>query len=105
MIKLNNIFEDIPKKITGEIVKRLLSSKKFMIERVVSAASNLPSHVYNQKEGEFVMLIDGYAELEFQKQIVKMRKGDYINIPPHSKHRILKTDKNTQWLCIFYKTK
>lgn len=33
---------------------------------------------------------------------IKMRRGDYINIPAHLKHRIDKTSKKTIWLVVFY---
>jgi|SRR3990172_9807156 len=104
MIKIENIFADAPKNIDGEFVKRVSLSKDITVEGIISSESNVRSEIYDQNEWEFVVLLEGYAKLEFEDgNQVEMRKGDYIHIPPHSKHRILKTDKDTKWLCMFYK--
>ena len=102
MIELENIFDNTNKRLAKELVETLASSSHMRVEKITTPASSTPSQVYDQNEGEFVMLVDGYAELELQKKTVTMGKGDYINIPPHSKHRILRNDK-TIWLCVFYK--
>jgi len=82
---------------------------------------------YNQNKNEFVMILKGSAELLFfpdkkypndtkqeilhndtKQEIlhkghkIKMKTGDYINIPAHLKHRVDKTSKKTIWLAVFY---
>ena len=105
MVTLENISKGIGFNYPEEIVQKLASTDNVRIERIMSPESDVPSHVYDQDEGELVVLEHGYAELEFtdSKQVVKMRRGDYINIEPHLKHRVLRTIKGTSWLCVFYK--
>jgi cupin 2 domain-containing protein len=105
MLKLENIFADIPEKFSEELVQKLASTSNFWIERAVSPKSDIPSKIYDQDEEEFLMIIEGYAELELvdKKEIVKMKSGDYMIIPPHLKHKVIKTKKNTIWLAAFYK--
>ncbi|HKZ34108.1 MAG TPA: cupin domain-containing protein [Candidatus Nanoarchaeia archaeon] len=110
MIKLENIFRDSGTKLEEELVEILIPAGRIVrLERAVSPKSDTPSKVYDQEEDEFVMLVKGYAELEFEeegemgKRKVVMREGDYINIPAHLKHRVIKTEEGTTCLALFYK--
>ena len=106
MIKLKNIFEFIPEDLEEEYVEKLVESKNIKIERIVSHGHKSPNDFwYDQKQNEFVILIQGYAELLFEDGTrVKMGKGDYLNIPAHAKHRVEFTDPNehTYWIAVFY---
>ena len=102
MIKVKNIFSNIPKILPDELFEDILSTKNFRVERIVSKEHTTPKGKwYNQEQNEFVMILEGNAELFFEEGIVKMKKGDYIIIPAHVKHRVEKTD-NVVWLTIFY---
>lgn len=101
-----NIFENIPDKLETEIFEDLLKTNNFKIERIVSEAHSSPDGFwYDQDKNEFVLLISGSAELEFEDgNITQLEPGDYIIIPPHKKHRVMKTDpdQKTVWLTIHY---
>ena len=101
-----NFFENIPNKCENEIIEVLQSNKNCRIERIISDGhSSEENFWYKQEQNEWVIVLEGSAELEFENQIVKnMKKGDYIFIPAEKKHRVKSTDSNkkTIWLAIFF---
>ncbi len=102
---LQNIFKDIPCELPDELVTTLISSDSVCIERIVSHGhSSEQGFWYQQEQNEFVILLSGSAELEFENGIVAMLPGDYINIPAQQRHRVVATkkDEKSVWLCIFY---
>ena len=61
---------------------------------------------YDQAQNEWLIVLKGHARLRFaeEDQAVEMKRGDYINIPAHCKHRVEWTDPNeeTIWLAVHY---
>lgn len=106
-MKIKNIFSKIEKNISKEIFESIIKSENIKIERIISKGQTTPNgEWYNQEENEFVLLIKGEAELIFEnEEKVNMKKGDYIIIPAHKKHRVEKTSETeeTIWLAVFYK--
>ncbi len=104
--EVKNLFGNIPEKITEEIFEDILRTDKLRIERIISEGHKSPEGFwYDQTENEFVLLLKGYAQLEFEDgNKVELNEGDYLIIPAHLKHRVDKTskDKETIWLAIFY---
>ena len=109
MVKLENIFKGSEVKTKEELVEELISGGTIVrLERVISPRSDIPSKVYYQEEDEFVIVLKGYAELEFENggdimSRATMGEGDYVNIPAHLKHRVIRTEEGTTWLALFYK--
>ncbi len=106
-MKPKNIYSKIPKNLPKELFSTILSKKNIKIERIVSKNHKTPKGKwYNQNKNEFVLLLNGNAELTFIEnnslKKLKMKRGDYINIPAHLKHRVDKTSKKTNWLAVFY---
>lgn len=104
---MKNIFEKIPKNLPQELIDILLKENTVRIERIVSRGHNSPKDFwYDQNENEWVILLKGNAVMIFKEkdEIIKMKEGDYINIPAHKKHRVEQTSKNedTIWVCIYY---
>ncbi|MBN2781668.1 MAG: cupin domain-containing protein [Campylobacterales bacterium] len=103
---LKNIFESIPKDLSHEVFEEIVSSEDIKIERIISHGHTSPQDGwYDQKQNEWVMVLDGEAILSFEdKDDVKLKKGDFINIKAHQKHKVsyTKPDGYTIWLCIFY---
>src|SRR3972149_5495898 len=100
MVKLENVFDLIAQQDTLETVGPVVDTKNVRVEVIRSIKPNNPqSGWYDQNEDEFVMVIKGSAELEFQNgaenQTVQMRGGDYMTIPAHLKHRVTKVSDNT----------
>lgn len=76
------------------------------IERIVSAGhASDDGFWYDQNEHEWVMVLQGSAVLALQGQEdVHLVAGDYLNIPAHTRHRVVSTAKDqlTIWLAVFY---
>lgn len=101
-----NLFENIPQSASQEIVTKLLSSKNARVERIVSFGPGSPEGFwYDQPEHEWVLLLEGSAQLRFEDRLVDLSAGDYLNIPAGCRHRVEKTDQTgrTVWLAVFYK--
>ncbi len=89
-----------------EVVEDLVRSSNVRIERIVSYGHSSPeTGWYDQDESEWVIVLDGSGSLLFEngREIV-LRAGDYIDIPAHTRHKVLWTDKDrpTIWLAVFY---
>jgi cupin 2 domain-containing protein len=102
---LNNIFDNIPTFLEEERFVDLIQSKHVRIERIISTGQTSAKHFwYNQEENEFVIILDGNAVVEFENDEVALKRGDFLNIKAHTKHRVKYTDINnpTIWLAVFY---
>ena len=99
-----NIF-DLPElPLTEELITVLTESENIRIERIISAGQ-ISSDWYDQAETEFVVLLEGCADITFDNgKIVNMKKGDTLRIKPHEKHKVSRTSSEPPcvWLCIFY---
>ena len=104
-MKLNNIFENILPNSDEEIFDTIIQNQNIKIERIVSYGQTSPVDFwYNQEDDEFVLLLDGVARIEFENSEISLKKGDYLLIPKHKKHRVSYTlpNKPTIWLAIFF---
>lgn len=104
---MKNIYESIPENLDKEIFQDLFKSDRIRIERIVSTGQSSPDEGwYDQEENEWVIVLQGAGLIVFEDgREIKLRSGDFINIPKHQKHRVAWTDpaNNTIWLAIFYK--
>lgn len=101
-----NLFDQIPAYAPQEILTELLSAEDVRIERIISFGQTSPEGCwYDQAENEWVLLLEGFAQLRFENQLVNLSPGDYVNIPARCRHRVEKTAENsrTVWLAVFYK--
>jgi len=89
---------------TGEIFETILMSKKLKIERILTLSPyDQPGEWYDQKMDEWILLLQGRAEIEYKKKPkVALNAGDYIFIPAHEIHRVGQSspDKKCIWLAI-----
>jgi cupin 2 domain-containing protein len=100
-----NVFDGIPAQLPNELIETLLSSTHLRVERIVSSGHASPSDFwYDQSQHEWVLLVEGAARLEFENGFVDLTRGDFVNIPAHTKHRVESTDPTvtTIWLAIHY---
>lgn len=107
MEKIKNIFSNIPASLPNELFEDIISTENCKIERIISRGHTTPKGKwYDQNKNEFVLVLKGNAELRFEKnnKLIKMKVGDYINIPAQIRHRVEKTDagEETIWLTVFY---
>ena len=71
------------------------------IERIVSSDRPEPEF-YDQDGDEWVCLLQGEAELEVGGETVSLRGGDYLHLPAHTPHRVLRTSRHPVcvWLAV-----
>ncbi|OHD97333.1 MAG: cupin [Sulfurimonas sp. RIFCSPHIGHO2_12_FULL_36_9] len=102
----SNIFDLIPATLKDELFEELISKESLKIERIISRGHTTPEHEwYDQRSNEWVILLQGEAILSFlNENDVRLKAGDYINIPAHKKHKVswTKPDEDTVWLAVHY---
>ncbi|NOU35889.1 MAG: cupin domain-containing protein [Kiritimatiellaceae bacterium] len=101
-----NLFDPIPEQSQKELFTKLLSTDNIRIERIVSFGQGSSAGFwYEQAENEWVLLLEGSAQIRFDDGLVDLAPGDYLNIQAGERHRVEKTaaDGQTVWLAVFYK--
>eukprot|EP01029_Cantina_marsupialis_P003479 TRINITY_DN133625_c0_g1_i2.p1 TRINITY_DN133625_c0_g1~~TRINITY_DN133625_c0_g1_i2.p1 ORF type:complete len:118 (+),score=25.58 TRINITY_DN133625_c0_g1_i2:135-488(+) len=108
----DNIYKGIPKALPEELIEVISGGKDVTIERIVSRQHSSPEGFwYNQDTTEFVIVLEGEAELEFKSsecdaeiQTMRLKKGDYTTIPARKIHRVSKTsnEEDTIWLAVHF---
>lgn len=98
-----NLFSDIPPVLPEEITAVLFRKEQVRIERIVSCGQ-VSQDWYDQESDEFVLVLDGEARLLFEKddRSLVLKKGDYVMIPAHERHRVEWTvpGHTTVWLTV-----
>ena len=100
-----NLFTDLSRHLPDELFTTLLEAANVRIERLVSHGhASAPDFWYDQDQHEWVVVLKGAARLRFEDGTVKIKPGDYINIPAHKRHRVEWTtpDEPTIWLAVHY---
>lgn len=101
-----NIYNNIPQDLSEEVFEDILTSRNVRIERIVSNSHHSPEDFwYDQEQGEWVIVLKGEAEIEYESNsVIKLGAGDYVNIPARTKHRVKSTSNDgiTLWLAVFY---
>ncbi|VAW55735.1 Uncharacterized conserved protein [hydrothermal vent metagenome] len=104
-MSLDNIFAAIPENLNEEIIDVLQQNGQVKIERIVSTGQTSPEiGWYDQAQHEWVIVLKGEAIIAFENKETTLKKGGYINIPAHTKHRVSWTHPqvDTVWLAIHY---
>lgn len=55
---------------------------------------------FRQGSDEWVVLLDGGAQLEVDGERVVLRPGDWVLLPAGTPHRLVHTDAGTRWLAV-----
>lgn len=101
MKKLYNVFKNIKFSCEREIEEKIYEDESLKIIRTVSL--DQVTDFYDQEELEIVFLLGGKAQIEYEDgRIIKLQKGDTLEIKPHEIHRVSWQEKAV-WLCIFKK--
>jgi cupin 2 domain-containing protein len=98
-----SVFADHPKHLPDELLTTLLEAANARLERIVSHGHASPAgFLYDQDQNEWLVVLMGATRLCFEDGIVKMKPGDFINIPAHQRHRVEWTtpDEPTIWLAV-----
>ena len=106
-MKVDNIFESLPRSSPEEVFDELLRRDGLRIERIVSFGQASPEGFwYDQESHEWVLLLRGAAGLELAGRdgIVELRPGDHLDIPAGLRHRVAWTaaGEPTVWLAVHY---
>ena len=86
-----------------ELVEEIFRRPDVRIERIISTGQ--VSGWYDQKEAEWVCLVQGKAQLEYEGgQTQDLTAGDIVFLPAHKKHRVSATSRQPAciWLCVFF---
>jgi cupin 2 domain-containing protein len=102
-----NLFETLTEHAGAEQFIELLARPGLRIERIVSTGhASPPDFWYDQPHGEWVVVLQGEARLllEGESGLRVLRRGDFIDLAPHQRHRVEWThpDLATIWLAVHY---
>jgi cupin 2 domain-containing protein len=100
-----NLFAELVPNSGAEQFAELLSRPGLRIERIVSAGqASPPGFWYDQPQGEWVLVLEGEARLAFEDEPAPrlLKKGDFVDIAPHRRHRVESTATPTVWLAVHY---
>lgn len=98
-MNIGNLFAAAEPPAEGERFEELLSCRNLRIERIVSSAA-IASSEYDQEQDEWVALLRGEATLDIAGQRVELRAGDYVFLPAHTRHTVLRASQGTLWLAL-----
>ena len=99
-----NIFDIPPNLPNDELVETIISNGNMRIERIVSCGQvSADGFWYDQAEDEWVLVLAGCGELEFENGIIRLTAGDSYFIEAHRRHRVSYTSEDPPcvWLCVF----
>ncbi len=107
-MKAENLLDNLPADVSEELFTTLLQAEGLQVERIVSQGhASPPGFWYDQEENELVIVLEGDAAVQFEDDAepVELRRGSYLKIPAHARHRVVRTDPNgkTVWLAIHYR--
>ncbi len=89
-----------------EIFESLLESKTLKIKRIISTGQVTPHLAwYNQPVNEWVVLLQGTAEIEFEDgKLERFSAGEYLFLPSGTKHRVAFTSHKPPciWLAVYF---
>jgi cupin 2 domain-containing protein len=100
-----NIFDEIIVDKSEEKFFEIFKNETIKVEKIVSNGQKSPEDFwYEQEKSEFILLLEGFAILEFENRVVELKKGDCLNIEAYQKHKVKFTslDEPTIWFAVFY---
>lgn len=95
-----NLFDQIKFSDLEEVEEGIFENDRVRALRTMSL--NQVTDFMVQDEDEFVILMDGFASIETESEVVRMKKGDFLFIPKGLRHRVIDQDKAI-WFCLFVK--
>lgn len=97
-IESGNLFRDLTAPRVGETITDLLRLGPVRIEGIASSPIQ-DSILYDQCQDEWVLLLQGEARLWLDGTEIDLAAGDYLLIPAHTPHRVLRT--STEPFCLW----
>lgn len=98
-MRINNLFTDAAPPHEGERFDILHSHRNLVVERIVSSATLAPQE-YIQPQDEWVLLLQGEANLQVAGESISLKSGDYLFLPAGVPHTVEHTSKGALWLTV-----
>ena len=107
-LRTGNLFAAVPARLIEEETTILAEPPGARIERIVSTGqASGPGFWYDQDRTEWVVVLAGSAGLLIEGEAEQriLAPGDWVEIPPHVRHRVEWTaaDEPTVWLAVHAK--
>jgi cupin 2 domain-containing protein len=104
-LRSGSLFAGVPTRLDEEEITVLAALPGVRIERIVSTGqASPPGFWYDQDWTEWVVVLAGSAGLLIEGEDAPriLAPGDYLEIPPHMRHRVEWTDPDrpTVWLAV-----
>ncbi len=101
-LRQGNLFSSLPLAGPEECFDTVFVGGRCRVERIVSHAhASPPGFWYEQAEDEWVVLLQGSAELGFADGArLSLKPGDWIELPAGCRHRVEATAVATVWLAV-----
>lgn len=83
----------------GELIDEIARMGDVVIEQILSGALDRPKE-FDQDHDEWVILLDGGADLEVAGEELSMSPGDWVLLLRHTPHRLVRTIPGSRWLAV-----
>ena len=94
-----NLYENALPPAQGERFEQLLQHRNLVIERIISSTAVTPT-TFVQAQDEWVVLLQGEAELDVAGKRMQLKAGDYVFIPSATPHTVLRASQGALWLAV-----
>lgn len=98
-MNVRNLFDNAAQPATGERFDVLLEHKNLVIERISSSA-DIRLTQYVQTQDEWVLLVQGAAEIEIDGKTESLKSGDYVFLPANTPHCVKSVSEGALWLAV-----
>jgi mannose-6-phosphate isomerase-like protein (cupin superfamily) len=83
----------------GERVDVVLGGPAATIEHILSGTLD-DAVAYRQDHDEWVVVLEGSADLEVDGEVYELTTGDWLLLPEGIPHRLIRTAAGTRWLAV-----
>ncbi len=105
-LQVENLFNHLPSATAEESFRTLANGRGVKIERIISQGHSSPSSGwYDQELDEWVIVLSGQGHIKIDDgRQYKLKAGDYLTIPAHTKHKVTWTSPKepTIWIAVHF---
>ncbi len=96
---IQNLYANVTPPATAERFETLLQHGNLVIERICSSA-DIPANQYIQSQDEWVLLVQGTADILVADKMQSLKSGDYFFLPANTPHSVKKVSQGALWLAV-----
>lgn len=96
-MNIQNLFDNSAPPAAGERFDTLLHHRNLVIERI-SSSSDIPLTQYVQTQDEWVLLVQGAADIEIDGQTKPLKSGDFVFLPANTPHCVKSVNLVAAWI-------